>query len=171
MKAHHAAGPGRFMRAFGWVLGSGMRHPWLTITASLVAFGASIYGLGFVQQQFFPASNRPELLVTMSLPKNASIAATQAQTERLEKTLASDPDISRFSAYVGGGAIRFYLPLDVQLDNDFIAEIVVVAKDLEARDRVQARLATLFAKDFPDVTARISRLELGRRWAGRCSIG
>ena len=161
MKAQHAAGPGRFMRAFGRVLGFAMRRPWLTITASLVAFGASVYGLGFVQQQFFPASNRPEVLVTMSLPKNASIAATQAQTERLEKALASDPDISRFSSYVGGGAIRFYLPLDVQLDNDFMAEIVVVAKDLEARDRVQARLAALFADSFPDVTARISRLELG----------
>ena len=72
-----AAGPGRFMRAFGRVLGFGMRHRWLTIAASLVAFGASVYGLGFVQQQFFPASNRPELLVTMTLPKNASIAATR----------------------------------------------------------------------------------------------
>ncbi len=161
MKASHAAEPGRFMRAFGRVLCSSMRHPWLTIAASLVTFGASVYGLGFVQQQFFPASNRPELLLTMSLPKNASIAATQAQTERLEKALASDPDISRFSSYVGGGAIRFYLPLDVQLDNDFMAEIVVVARDLEARDRVLARLETLFANDYPDVTARISRLELG----------
>ena len=161
MKAHHGAEPGRFMRAFAWVLGASMRHPWLTITASLVAFGVSVFGLGFVQQQFFPASNRPELLVTMSLPKNASIAATQAQTERLEKALASDTDISRFSAYVGGGAVRFYLPLDVQLDNDFMAEVVVVAKDLEARDRVLARLETLFAADFPDVSARISRLELG----------
>ena len=71
------------------------------------------------------------------------------------------PDIARFSSYVGGGAIRFYLPLDVQLDNDFMAETVVVAKDLEARDRVQARLEALFADSFPDVTARISRLELG----------
>ena len=161
MKAHHAAGPGRFMRAFGSVLGSSMRHPWLTITASLVAFGASVYGLAFVQQQFFPASNRPELLVTMSLPKNASILATEAETMRLEKVLASDPDISRSSSYVGGGAIRFYLPLDVQLDNDFMAEVVVVAKDLEARDRVHARLETLFATSFPDATVRISRLELG----------
>ena len=161
MTAHHAAEPGRFMRAFGSVLGSSMRHPWLTITASLVAFGASVYGLGFVQQQFFPASNRPELLLTMSLPKNASILATKAETERLEKSLAGDPDISRFSSYVGGGAIRFYLPLDIQLDNDFMAEVVVVTKDLEARDRVQARLATLFAQDFPDPIVRISRLELG----------
>ena len=161
MKAHGAHGPGRFMRAFIGLLGFSMRHRWLTIAASLAAFGASLYGMGFVQQQFFPASNRPELVVTMTLPKNASIAATETQTKRLEETLASDPDIARFSSYVGGGAIRFYLPLDVQLDNDFMAETVVVTKDLEARDRVQARLETLFADSFPDVRARISRLELG----------
>ena len=160
MKAHKAE-PSRFMSAFGRVLEWGMRHRWLTIGASLVAFGASVYGLGFVQQQFFPASNRPELLVTMTLPKNASIAATEVQTERLEKVLASSPDISRFSSYVGGGAIRFYLPLDVQLDNDFLAETVIVAKDLEARDRVQTMLQQRLASDFPDVTARVSRLELG----------
>src|SRR4029079_5684684 len=115
IKAHKTAESGRFMRAFGRALDYAMRHRWLTIVASLVAFGASVFGLGFVQQQFFPASNRPELLVTMSLPKNTSIAATEAETKRLEKALAGDPDISRFSSYVGGGAIRFYLPLDVQL--------------------------------------------------------
>jgi multidrug efflux pump subunit AcrB len=160
MKAHKAE-PSRFMSAFGRALEFSMRHRWLTIAASLVAFGASVFGLGFVQQQFFPASNRPELLVTMTLPKSASIAATEVETDRLEKILASSPDISRFSSYVGGGAIRFYLPLDVQLDNDFLAETVIVAKDLEARDRVQSMLQERLAKDFPDVTARVSRLELG----------
>ena len=149
------------MRVFARLLALAMRHRWLTIGVSLIAFGAAVYGMGHVQKQFFPASNRPELLVTMTLPKNASIAATEATTERLEEALAGDADIVRFSSYVGGGAIRFYLPLDVQLDNDFVAETVVVARDLEARDRVQARLASLLAKDFPDVTARISRLELG----------
>ena len=161
MKGHGAAEPGRFMRLFARLLGFAMRRRWLTIGASLIAFGVSVYGMGFVQKQFFPASNRPELLVTMTLPKNASIAATEATTEQLEEALAGDADIVSFSSYVGGGAIRFYLPLDVQLDNDFIAETVVVAKDLEARDRVKARLESLLASDFPDVTARISRLELG----------
>ena len=161
MKGHGTAEPGRFMRLFARVLGFAMRRRWLTIGASLIAFGVSVYGMGFVQQQFFPASNRPELLVTMTLPKNASIAATEATTEQLEEALADDADIVSFSSYVGGGAIRFYLPLDVQLDNDFIAETVVVAKDLEARDRVKARLESLLASDFPDVTARVSRLELG----------
>ena len=161
MKGHDAAEPSRFMRLFARVLDLAMRHRWLTIGISLIAFGAAVYGMGHVQKQFFPASNRPELLVTMTLPKNASIAATEAATEQLEEALAGDADIVRFSSYVGGGAIRFYLPLDVQLDNDFIAETVVVARDLEARDRVKARLESLLAKDFPDVTARISRLELG----------
>ena len=162
MKAHKPPSPVASCAPSAALLEWAMRHRWLTIAASLVAFGASVYGLGFVQQQFFPASNRPELLVTMTLPKNASIAATEAQTERLEKVLAGYPDISRFSSYVGGGAIRFYLPLDVQLDNDFLAETVIVAKDLEARDRVQTMLQQrLFASDFPDVTARVSRLELG----------
>src|SRR4029079_9681312 len=160
-KTHATDETGRFMRAFQALLGVAMRHRWITIGAAVVAFGASLYGMGFVQQQFFPASNRPELLVTMTLPKNASIAATEAETERLEKTLAGDPDIARFSSYVGGGAIRFYLPLDGQLETDLLAETVVVAKDLEARDRVQAKLEALFADSFLDVTARISRLELG----------
>jgi multidrug efflux pump subunit AcrB len=161
IRSHGASGSGRFMRAFRGLLSFCMRHRWLTVGTTLLAFGASVYGMSFVQQQFFPASNRPEILVTMTLPKNASIAATQSETERLEKVLAADSDIVRFSSYVGGGAIRFYLPLDVQLDNDFIAETVLVAKDLEARNRVEARLEKLFAEDFPDVTARISRLELG----------
>ena len=139
MKGHGTAETGRFMRLFAGVLRFAMRRRWLTIGASLIAFGVSVYGMGFVQQQFFPASNRPELLVTMTLPKNASIAATEATTEQLEEALADDADIVSFSSYVGGGAIRFYLPLDVQLDNDFIAETVVVADGLEARDRVKVR--------------------------------
>src|SRR4029453_10723681 len=128
MKAHGHAEPGRFMLLFGRLLHFAMLHRWLTIGVSIAAFGASLYGMSFVQQQFFPASNRPELLVTMTLPKNASIAATEAQTERLEKVLAGDADIDRFSSYVGGGPIRFYLPLDVQLDNDFMAGTEVFAK-------------------------------------------
>ena len=80
----------------------------------------------------------------------------------------SDPDIARFSSYVGGGAIRFYLPLDVQLDNDFMAETVVVAKDLEARDRVQARLETAVRRRLPgcDGPHLPPRTRSARRLAG-----
>jgi hypothetical protein len=72
-----------------------------------------------VQKQFFPASDRPELLATLTLNKNASIFGTQSVVNRVQKLLAGDPDIDHYSVYIGGGAIRFYLPLDVQLDNSF----------------------------------------------------
>ena len=85
-------------------------------------------------RQFFPSSDRPELLVDMTLPQNASIHATEAQVERLEALLKDDPDVDHWSTYVGRGAIRFILPLDVQLANPFFAQVVIVAKDIEARD-------------------------------------
>jgi multidrug efflux pump subunit AcrB len=95
------------------------------------------------------------------LPKNASIFATQAAADKVQKLIEGDPDVERSSSYIGGGAVRFYLPLDVQLDNDFIAQFVIVAKGLAERDRVRAKLEQTFATGFEDVMARVSRLELG----------
>ena len=138
-----------------------MRYRYTTIVVTLVLFAMSVYASGLVQKQFFPASDRPELLITMNLNKNASIFATEAEVDRVQKLLAKDPDVDNYSVYIGGGAVRFYLPLDVQLDNNFLAQFVVVAKGLKERDAVIARLDQVFADDFPDVTARVSRLELG----------
>jgi multidrug efflux pump subunit AcrB len=92
-----------------------MRFRWATIALTVALFVASLFALGYVQQQFFPASDRPELLVDMTLPQMSSIAETQDQMDRFEATLKDDPDIERWSSYVGQGAIRFYLPLDEQL--------------------------------------------------------
>ena len=88
----------------------------------------------FVPQQFFPASDRPELLVDLQLPENASIYATKDASARLDKLLKGDPDVEHWTNYVGQGAVRFYLPLDVQLPNDFFAQAVVVTKGLKQRD-------------------------------------
>jgi multidrug efflux pump subunit AcrB len=152
---------GIFSRVFEALVVISMRFKYITIVVTLALFGVSIYGVGLVQQQFFPASDRPELLVTMNLNKNASIFATEAEVDRVQKLLAADPEVANYSVYIGGGAIRFYLPLDVQLDNNFLAQFVVVAKGLKERDAVIARLDRAFADDFPDVVARVSRLELG----------
>ena len=70
-------------------------------------------------RQFFPSSDRPELLVDLSLPQNASMFASETLAQRFDATLKDDPDVVRWSTYVGRGAIRFYLPLNVQLPNDF----------------------------------------------------
>ena len=138
-----------------------IRGKWLTILLTLALFVAAIFAVPLIPNQFFPASDRPELLVDLRLPQNASIHATEFAVERLDKILKDDPDVERWSAYVGQGAIRFYLPLDVQLPNDFFAQAVVVAKDLHARERLRLKLEKALADDFPSAVGRISPLELG----------
>ena len=133
----------------------------LTVAATLAVFVASILALPLIPRQFFPSSDRPELLVDMRLPQNASIFATEDAVERLDAALRGDEDVARWSTYVGRGAIRFYLPLDVQLPNAFFAQAVVVAKNVAARERLRARLEKLMTTDFPNVVGRISPLELG----------
>ena len=86
----------------------------------------ALVGTNFVPQQFFPKSDRPEIMLDLTLQKGASLKATQEAVARAEKILAADPDIKHWSFYVGQGAIRFYLPLDQQLANDFFAQAVRV---------------------------------------------
>jgi multidrug efflux pump subunit AcrB len=101
------------------------------------------------------------LLVDITLPQNSSIFASEAAATRLDAALANDPDVQRWSTYIGRGAIRFYLPLDVQLALPFFSQAVVVAKDLPARERLHAKLERLMAEQFPEAVARVYPLELG----------
>ena len=97
----------------------------------------------------------------LKLQDNASILATRDVAAEFDKILGADPDVVRFSTYVGQGAIRFYLPIDVALPNDFFAQSVVVTKGLKERDQVRARLEQTLAVRFPGVVARVYPLELG----------
>src|SRR5271166_129424 len=160
-RAAHSAEPGPIMRTFRRFLGLAMRARCVTILVTLGLFGASLYGMRLVPQQFFPSSDRPELLVDLQLPTNASIYATQDVAARLDKLLKSDQDVDHWSTYVGQGAVRFYLPLNVQLPNDFFAQAVVVTKGLQQRERVKAKLERALAADFPNVVGRVYPLELG----------
>ena len=160
-KQVHSGEPGPMRRAFRRFLVLAMRARWVTLLLTVALFGVSLYGMRFVPQQFFPSSDRPELLVDLKLPQNASIEATRDLSARLDALLKGDPDVERWSTYVGRGAIRFYLPLDVQLPNDYFAQAVVVTKGLEPRERVKARLEKALANDFPSVVGRVYPLELG----------
>ena len=160
-KAAHSGKPGRILRKFRPILELAMRARWVTILITLGLFGAALYGVRFVPQQFFPASDRPELLVDLQLPENASIYATENVSARLDKLLQGDQDVDHWSTYAGQGAVRFYLPLNVQLPNDFFAQAVVVTKGLEQRERVKAKLEHALASDFPNLVGRVYPLELG----------
>ena len=153
--------PGALMRGYTALLKGAMKAKWLTIAVAVLAFGSSVYLLRFVPEQFFPSSDRPELVVDLTLRQNASIFASQAITSRLEEALAQDEDIEHWSTYIGRGAVRFYLPLNVQLPNPFFSQVVIVTRGFEERLRVHERLEQLLAEEFPDVVARVSPLELG----------
>ncbi len=156
-----SAGPGMVERTFRSILVGVMRLRWLTIAVTLGCFVASLLALPYVPRQFFPASDRPELVVDLTLPQNASIFASDTVASKVDSMLKGDPDVASWSTYVGRGAIRFYLPLDVQLANDFFSQVVVIAKDVAARDRLHAKLEKELAEQLPSVVARVSPLELG----------
>jgi len=154
-------GPGRVLRSYRRFLSWAIRARWVTFAVTFGAFTLAIAGLGLVPRQFFPPSDRVELLVDLDLPQNASIHATESVVQRFEQHLSGDPDIEHFSSYVGRGAPRFYLPLNVQLANPFFGQLVIVTKGIEARQRLQPRLEKLLADEFPSVIGRVSPLELG----------
>jgi len=153
--------PSRIIGAFRAILLAAMRFRWLTVALTLACFVLSLIALPYVPRQFFPASDRPELVVDLTLPQNASIYASDRVAAKLDAILKDNPDVESWSTYVGRGAIRFYLPLNVQLANDFFAQAVVAAKDVAARDRLHATLEKKLAEDLPSVVSRVSPLELG----------
>jgi multidrug efflux pump subunit AcrB len=160
-KADAEAKPSKLEGAYQAFLRGAIRANWLTIGLTIAAFAGAIYLVRFVPAQFFPASDRPELTVDLTLPQNASIFATETQAKRLEAILKDDPDVDHYSAYVGRGAIRFYLTLNVQLALPFFSQFVIVTKGPESRERLQRKLEEKLATEFPDVVARVSPLELG----------
>jgi multidrug efflux pump subunit AcrB len=153
--------PSRILGGFRSMVVGAMRFRWLTIGITAGCFAVAVLLSPLIPRQFFPPSDRPELLVDLRLPQNASIFATDDMAERLSKVLSTDPDVASWSTYVGRGAIRFYLPLAVELPNDFFTQAVVIAKDVAARKRLQNHLEEVLSNQFPAAISRVSPLGLG----------
>jgi multidrug efflux pump subunit AcrB len=153
--------PGWALRIFRGILVAAMRMRWITILVTLGCFVIAALAVPSVPRQFFPSSDRPELLVDLRLPQNASIYASSDASAKIDAFLKDDPDVERWSTNVGRGAIRFYLPLSVELPNSFFSQFVVIAKDIAARERLRAKLEHLLQEDFPDAVTRTVPLELG----------
>ncbi|WP_292549505.1 efflux RND transporter permease subunit [Mesorhizobium sp.] len=161
INGHGSHEPSRLARGFRVLLETAMRAKWMVLSATAGLFALSVVAMGFVGQEFFPKSDRPEIMVDLTLPQTASIKATDEVVDRVEKLLAADPDIEHWSFYVGQGAVRFYLPLDAQLANDFFAQAVVVTKGHAVRQAVIDRLEKSLSSGFDNVLTRVTPLELG----------
>lgn len=115
----------------------------------------------FVSQQFFPSSDRPELMVDMWLPQGASIYNTQEQAEKLEKIIMQESGVKNVTTFIGIGAPRFILTLEVQQQNKNFAQMLVQTKGFQEREIVRKNIAEVLKRQFPDVRGRVNRLELG----------
>jgi multidrug efflux pump len=136
-------------------------HRKKVLIGTVALFGVGIATLTHVPEQFFPLSNRPEVLIDLWLPEGSSLAQTEAAAKRMEDILAKDEDVMNYAAYLGGGSPRFFLLFVQQLANTNLAEFVVRTKDNGARERVMQRIRLAFATDFPEVRGRVMRLNVG----------
>ncbi|MDO6585281.1 efflux RND transporter permease subunit [Salipiger sp. 1_MG-2023] len=158
---HHDSGPGWLRRRFHGLLLLAMRHRWATILLTVLTFGMSVFGMRFVEQQFFPSSDRTELVVDFTLPQNSTIAETSAQMARFAAALEGDERAEFWSTYVGRGAPRFLLSYDVPTPTSNMGQIVIQTPSTDARDALRADLDTLALREFPGADIFVKLLEIG----------
>ncbi|MBB3463896.1 efflux RND transporter permease subunit [Rhizobium sp. BK377] len=158
---HHDVFDTRFYRGLRHTVGWAVRHRVIVLALTLGTFVASLWSFQFIPQNFFPQSSRPEILVDLWLPEGTSIKEVEVQAKALEAKMMDDPDKKFIATYIGEGAPRFFLPLDQQLRNPNYAQLLIMANDEPARERLITKLRTILAEDFPDIRGKVDRLFLG----------
>lgn len=158
---HHAGRAGPLRRAFHAMLRTAMRFRWTTVALTLLLFGASVWGMRFVEQQFFPSSDRTEVMIDITERHNASIARTDASIARLDAFLAEQPEALFWTSHVGRGAPRFVLAMDVPTPGPFMGQIVVQTPDIAARDALKDKLAAFAAAEMVGSDIYLKNLEIG----------
>jgi multidrug efflux pump len=150
-----------FYTAFRRVVHWCVEHRWLTIAATVLIFALGVLGMGRVQQQFFPDSNRPEILVDAWFPEGTSMAGNEEVTRRLEARLRVQPGVTSVTTWIGSGVPRFYLPLDQVLPQTNVSQFIVMSKDLPTRAILLEQLPAIMASEFPEVRGRVKLLPNG----------
>ena len=155
---HHNAFDSRPYRAIRSVVSWCVRWRRTVVVLTFGALVASMASFTFIPKQFFPTSNRPEILVDLWLPEGSSFEETERQAKQLEQQLLKDTDLAYIASFIGEGAPRFYLPLDQQLKNQNFAQLFLMSKSIEARERVVVRVRGILAHEFPSVRSKVDRL-------------
>ena len=147
----------RFRKLVYWCV----EHRWKTIGMTVLVFALGLAGMGKVQQQFFPDSSRPEVMVDLWLPEGATMQQSEAVAKRFEARLMKEPGVSSVTMWVGSGVPRFYLPLDQVFPQTNVTQAIVLPSSLAEREALRQRLPALLAAEFPDVRSRIKLLPNG----------
>jgi multidrug efflux pump len=150
-----------FYNRFRKLVNACVEHRWWTIGATVLIFALGIVGMGQVQQQFFPDSSRPEVLVDVWFPEGTSFATNEAVVKRLEARLAAEPGVKSVSTWLGSGVPRFYLPLDQYFPQTNLSQLIVVPQDLKTRESLRMKMPALLAQEFPEVRGRVKLLPNG----------
>jgi multidrug efflux pump len=158
---HHDVFDSKFYRGLRTLIDRCIRFRWITIAATVAGLVLGILGMGLTEKQFFPTSDRSEVMVEMWLPEGSSFQATQKEVEKLEAILSADKDISTFTSFVGNSSPRFYLSLNQEILRPNFAHILILTNDIQARDRVVSRLREAFDSSFAGVRGRAIRVPLG----------
>ena len=146
-----------FRRMVNWCV----EYRWITIGATVAIFALGIVGMGKVQQQFFPDSSRPEILVELWSPEGTSFAASEAIAKRAEERVMQETGVATVATWIGAGVPRFYLPLDQVFPQSNVAQMIVLTKDLHQRELLRVKLPAILAQEFPEVRGRVKLLPNG----------
>ena len=147
----------RFRALVNWCV----QHRWITIGLTLVTFAAGLAGMGRVQQQFFPDSSRPEILVDLWLPEGSTLRESEQISKRFEARLMKEQGVESVTSWIGSGVPRFYLPLDQIFPQTNVSQSILLPKDLATRERLRKSLPALLATEFPEVRGRVKLLPNG----------
>ena len=146
-----------FRKAVNWCV----EYRWITIGATVLVFALGIVGMGKVQQQFFPDSSRPEVMLDLWFPEGTSFAANEATAKRVEARLLTEGGVTSVSTWIGSGVPRFYLPLDQVFPQTNVSQMIILPKDLKVRESLRIKLPALLAQEFPEVRGRVKLLPNG----------
>jgi multidrug efflux pump len=158
---HHEHFDTPFYRTFRRIVDWCVEHRWITIGATLLTFALGIAGMGKVQQQFFPDSSRPEIMVDIWFPEGTSFAANEETTRRVEQRFRREAGVTSVSTWVGSGVPRFYLPLDQVFPQTNVSQFIIQPADLKVRESLRVKLPGLLAQEFPEVRGRVKLLPNG----------
>src|SRR5580658_8436116 len=151
-----------FYRAFRRALEFCVAQPLVVIAVAVAVLGVGFSQFSKVQQQFFPLSERPELFFELRLAEGSAIGTTEKAAHEAESLIAGDEDATSYTTYIGKGSPRFWLGLQPVQPNESFAQIVVVAKDVEARERIKARIEAAVAKGaLSAARVRVDRFNFG----------